>query len=52
MAGADPSFQRPSKPGNVMITPVGHTASHTFGNTPDAKVVGRTTEPTALTFGK
>ena len=45
-------MQKPSKPGNVKITPVGHTSNNSFGITPDARVKGRPTDPSPLTFGK
>lgn len=45
-------MQKPTKPGNVKITAVGHTVNNAFGNTPDARVKGRPTEPTQITFGK
>lgn len=41
----------PSKPGNVKITPVGHTFDGKFGNTPNAQEKGKSS-PTTQTFGK
>lgn len=45
-------MQKPTAPGNVKITPVGHTQNGAFGITPDAKVKGRPTQPSPITFGK
>jgi len=45
-------MQKPSKPGNVKITPVGHTTIPAFGLDPNAKVKGRPVEPSPITFGK
>lgn len=41
----------PSKPGNVKITPVGHTSGTKFGTNPSVQEKGAST-PTPLTFGK
>lgn len=40
------------KAGKVGITKVGHTVSGVFGITPDAKVRGRSVEPTEISHGK
>ena len=45
-------MQKLTKPGNVQITPVGHTNSGTFGTDPNKRVKGRGEVPTPLTFGK
>jgi len=42
---------KPSKPGNVQITKVGHTFDGKFGINPNAQEKGQTT-PTPQTFGK
>lgn len=41
-----------SKTGNAPIVKVGQTFSNVFGSEPNAKVPGRSTEPTSQTFGK
>lgn len=41
-----------SKTGTAPIKKVGHTYSNVFGSEPNAKVKGRSTEPTEQTFGK
>jgi hypothetical protein len=43
---------KPSKPGNVQITKIGHTFSGSHGSNPSAKVKGVSTTPTPITFGK
>lgn len=45
----------PSKPkngGGARITPTGHTYSGQFGSNPNARVKGRSTQPTEQKFGK
>lgn len=42
----------PSKPGNVKITPVGHTFDGKFGNNPNVQERGKSGTPTPQTFGK
>jgi hypothetical protein len=44
-------INKPSKPGNVKITPVGHTYSGKHGSNPNATVRGGS-KPTEQTFGK
>lgn len=39
-----------SKTGSAPIKKVGHTFSGVFGSEPNAKVKGRPTEPTDITF--
>lgn len=39
-----------SNTGNAPIKKVGHTTSGVFGSEPNAKVKGRSTEPTPITF--
>jgi hypothetical protein len=46
------AMQKVTKPGNVQITPVGHTTNGKFGSEPNAKVRGRSEQPTPQTFGK
>ncbi len=45
-------MQKQSKPGNVKITPIGHTTSGKHGSVPNAKVRGGSTEPSPMSFGK
>lgn len=45
-------IRKPSKPGNLKITPVGHTYSGRHGIDPNAKVRGGSSQPTQQTFGK
>lgn len=40
-----------TKAGSVDITPVGHTQSGKFGVSTTAKVRGRSTTPSPITFG-
>lgn len=42
---------KPTKPGNVMITRVGHTHGTKFGVNPNLQEQGKS-EPTPVTFGK
>ena len=44
-------MQKPTKPGNISITRVGHTTNQSFGNSPDVRVKGRSELPAPLTFG-
>ena len=45
-------MQKPTAPGNVLITKVGHTQNDSFGGSPSRNVRGRSTTPTPINFGK
>ena len=45
-------MQKPTKSGNILVTPVGHTHNSNFGTDPNVKVRGRSVVPTPMTFGK
>lgn len=45
-------IRKPTKPGSIDITPVGHTFSGRDGSTPLAKTRGGRDQPTPITFGK
>ena len=44
-------MQKPSKPGNIMITRIGHTQNDSFGSSPSRNVRGRPTDPSPIVFG-